>query len=976
MKRPQTYKSSFWLTALFALAVAVSTHAEIHSVKVSSAVMNRDIPATITVPKDYQSTDAPRPVLYLLHGAGDNERGWCDRTPVQEMSDIYGVIIVTPSVGLSWYFDSPVDKDSQFETFVSSELVKFVDTHYRTLAKREGRALAGNSMGGHGAMFLAVRHKDVFSAVAPMSGGMDIRASDPQVGAFPENWGIKRYLGTIQEHPKRWDELTVINGVDGLKNGELAISIDCGDKDFFLVVNRQLDAKLTARGIAHEYAEHPGQHNWSYWKVALPRQMAFLDEHFKRALAPSRVNLEGGTLASVTNEMVVKDGDPRVVKLGQPNLHLLRCGKPSPRGTVLLFPGGAYRLLSVTKEGSSVARVLNEARYDVAILEYSIAVPDVRDKALAEAVRAVRMLRERGNDLQLQTATLGVMGFSAGGHLAARTMHALGSKEAPDFGILIYPAYLDRGQELQPDVTPPAGSKTSIFALITDNDNPGWVTGTKAFVEACRTNGQRQELHLLHGGGHGFGITTDLQPPLDRWPELLRAFVNGSPMSAPQAGNADFPAPSPSARHEQKEKEIKSDRHDQMMLGDSTNQTAGAAESSNPAPTLSVTNSLPAVLLPYLQNPTHEGMTICFLARNAEEVRVAWAMGQTAFPEVPASATAIDGTPWTIWKTRLTHLKPGALYAYQVHYQLAGMSNSTATFHFRTLNPRSKTLRAVAFNDLHNDDKTLEALMRHVQPDDFEFSILMGDCWTDPSPANGADKVFRTWNAYLQLLDAANKPVVFVRGNHETRGKFSGRMACLFDLPNLDASKKPDDAQWQFTLRAGPLFFLAMDTGEDDGFDTPEDSYKRPKFWQAYRQREAQWLKELLATNPGKDAAFRVFLSHIPLYNTSPHFSDPACQYWGPLLSTAGIDLMMAGHTHKWDLLPKGQSCELRSRKNGVEESRAVILPSPVLIGGGPALNQATVTLLSADEHILHARMLAAKDGRVLAEFTGKADGK
>ena len=269
------------------MAFSTLAGAEMQPVKVLSAIMNREIPAMVTVPKDYRVTDGPRPVLYLLHGAGDDERTWCDRTPVQEMADTYGVIIVTPGVGTSWYFDSPEDKNSQFETFVASELVKFVDAHYRTVPKREGRALAGNSMGGHGAMFLAIRHKDVFSATAPMSGGMDIRAADPRVGAFPENWDIKKRLGSIQAHPERWNELTVINQVDSLKNGELAISIDCGTEDFFLAVNRQLHAKLTAMGIVHAYAEYPGQHGWDYWRLALPRQMAFLARHLPGALAPA-----------------------------------------------------------------------------------------------------------------------------------------------------------------------------------------------------------------------------------------------------------------------------------------------------------------------------------------------------------------------------------------------------------------------------------------------------------------------------------------------------------------------------------------------------------------------------------------------------------------------------------------------------------------------------------------------------------------
>ena len=368
---------------------------------------------------------------------------------------------------------------------------------------------------------------------------------------------------------------------------------------------------------------------------------------------------------------------------------------------------------------------------------------------------------------------------------------------------------------------------------------------------------------------------------------------------------------------------------------------------------------LPAVLLPYLQNPTADGMTVCFLAQGAERVRVAWNLaGKAELTEVAAASIPIPGTSWTAWRARLTTLSPGTGYQYQVRYTLAGKRAETATYHFRTLDPKAKTVRFVQFNDLHNQDGTLAALMRHVKPEDYEFSLLVGDCWGDTSAAKGADGVFRTLEAYLRLLDAADKPMVFVRGNHETRGNFSHQMAKLFDLPNLDATQKWGDDQWQFTLRAGPVWMLAMDTGEDDDFTTPEKSYKAPKFWQAFRQREAAWLKTLAATKPGRDAAWRIFVSHIPLYNNNNDFSVPSRQYWEPLLREMNLDLMLAAHDH---------ACKMLPAKAGAQP------PWPVIIGGGPAINQGVAVLVAADEKTLRARLLSAKDGHLLTEFTAEA---
>ena len=127
-------------------------------------------------------------------------------------------------------------------------------------------------MGGHGSMFLAIRHPDVFSIAVPLSGGVDIRP-------YPDKWGINQRIGPIS---KEWDEYTVIELAKGLKDGELAISIDCGDQDFFLGVNRALHEQLTEAGITHNYVENAGAHNWAYWNKAIKRQMPFIAKNFQR----------------------------------------------------------------------------------------------------------------------------------------------------------------------------------------------------------------------------------------------------------------------------------------------------------------------------------------------------------------------------------------------------------------------------------------------------------------------------------------------------------------------------------------------------------------------------------------------------------------------------------------------------------------------------------------------------------------------
>jgi S-formylglutathione hydrolase FrmB len=182
-------------------------------------------------------------------------------------------MVVIPDGGFSsWYFDSPIMPQYRYETFVTKELVPAIDDKYKTLADRKGRAITGNSMGGHGAFYLAIRHQDLFGSVGSMSGGVDIRP-------FPENWHIAKRLGTKEEYPENWENNTVINMTHLIKPG-LNIIFDCGTGDFFYEVNCNLHDKLLEAEIPHDFYVRPGQHNWVYWYNAVKYQFQFFSDRF------------------------------------------------------------------------------------------------------------------------------------------------------------------------------------------------------------------------------------------------------------------------------------------------------------------------------------------------------------------------------------------------------------------------------------------------------------------------------------------------------------------------------------------------------------------------------------------------------------------------------------------------------------------------------------------------------------------------
>jgi len=270
-------KRFIYAILFFLLLANTSFSAKVDTVNVFSTAMNKNIKAVTVLPADYNLKE-DFPVIYLLHGFGGNYSDWVNQAPmIKDFADQYSLIFVCPDGGVgSWYWDSPLDQNFKYETFVSKELVNWADKNLKTRKSREGRAITGLSMGGHGALFLGFKHQDVFGAAGSTSGGVDIRP-------FPLNWDLAKRLGTYAENQSRWEENTVINLTNLLTPGSLEIIIDCGTSDFFYQVNENLHDKLLLRNIPHTYIVSPGAHNWDYWTNAIHYQVLFMQQYFKKA---------------------------------------------------------------------------------------------------------------------------------------------------------------------------------------------------------------------------------------------------------------------------------------------------------------------------------------------------------------------------------------------------------------------------------------------------------------------------------------------------------------------------------------------------------------------------------------------------------------------------------------------------------------------------------------------------------------------
>ncbi|MFA6676512.1 MAG: alpha/beta hydrolase family protein [Bacteroidales bacterium] len=250
---------------------------QVDTIFVHSNSMDKDIKVVVITPNQNKAAiNIQYPVVYMLHGAFGDSKQWLRVKPnLPELADEFGMIFVTPDALNSWYLDSPVNPNYRYETFVSSELMNYIDSHYNTISDRKGRGITGLSMGGHGALYLAMRHKEKYGVVCSMSGGVDFRP-------FNKKWGLTDILGDIEQSKMNWDDNVVINQIDNIKNGDLSIEFDCGESDFFINVNKNLHKSLLEKGIDHDFCTRPGAHNNKYWANSIDYQLVFLKKFFKK----------------------------------------------------------------------------------------------------------------------------------------------------------------------------------------------------------------------------------------------------------------------------------------------------------------------------------------------------------------------------------------------------------------------------------------------------------------------------------------------------------------------------------------------------------------------------------------------------------------------------------------------------------------------------------------------------------------------
>jgi len=246
-------------------AVIASTPAAVSDRIFWSPSLGRTMPYRVILPDQYASATARYPVLFLLHGYGGGFSDWTAHTKVADYVAGRPLIVVMPEGANSWFVNS--ETGDAWETYLTSDLITEVDSRFRTTATRDGRMIAGLSMGGYAAVKAGLKHPDLYALVGSFSGAFDItRPGDVFKGeSKPDVMAVFGPIGSAVRKANDVFALASTAKVQGLPYFFLA----CGTSDPWLEPNREMARTLKARGIASEYHEQAGGHDWTFWDAAV-----------------------------------------------------------------------------------------------------------------------------------------------------------------------------------------------------------------------------------------------------------------------------------------------------------------------------------------------------------------------------------------------------------------------------------------------------------------------------------------------------------------------------------------------------------------------------------------------------------------------------------------------------------------------------------------------------------------------------------
>ncbi|NQX57074.1 metallophosphoesterase family protein [Pedobacter panaciterrae] len=354
---------------------------------------------------------------------------------------------------------------------------------------------------------------------------------------------------------------------------------------------------------------------------------------------------------------------------------------------------------------------------------------------------------------------------------------------------------------------------------------------------------------------------------------------------------------------------------------------------------------------PYLQLPSADGMTIRWVTNKLCYSWIEYGEGNNLNLKAHNVTDGLVDAHNRINFVKLKDLKPGTKYSYRVlskeitdfqPYSLKyGETISSETYSFSTPKANPEAVSWLILNDIHDRPASIPHLLK-LNNEDYDYVFFNGD-------------IFDFQKDEQQIIDhmlnpstdvfASTKPFMFVRGNHETRGKFSRELKDYFSTKN---------DKGYFAYQWGPVFNIVLDTGEDKPDDHPV--YAGIVDFDGYRKEQAKWLEEIMKSSAYKKAKFRVVMMHIPLYHSGDWHGPMHCrELFAPLFKKYKADIVISGHTHTYGVWPPSAEH-----------------PYPVIIGGGPQEGKRTLIKVKADSKTLDLVMLK-DDGSEVGKYSLKS---
>jgi enterochelin esterase-like enzyme len=258
------------------------------NLSMESKILGMERKYAVYLPPDYEISERSYPVLYLLHGGGDDQTGWIQFGEVLRIADeailngtATAMVIVMPDAneGRRGYFND-IKGEWRYEDFFFEELMPFVEKQYRIKGEKRYRAVAGLSMGGGGTFMYALHHPELFSSACPLSAScgpltlsdMDRHLARREIKADTEE--------QKEAYFKQHSALALVNEMPAEELKSVRWYIDCGDDDFLYEGNSLIHIAMRKREIPHEFRIRDGEHNWTYWRASLPQVLSFISARF------------------------------------------------------------------------------------------------------------------------------------------------------------------------------------------------------------------------------------------------------------------------------------------------------------------------------------------------------------------------------------------------------------------------------------------------------------------------------------------------------------------------------------------------------------------------------------------------------------------------------------------------------------------------------------------------------------------------